>query len=103
MLDGCHVLSLVSEHVLDPLPEDLALRQGLVGQPHGHLLQTLEGLELRCLIIAVLVVLPHQVLEGVEGATDVRVRLYHEVVVGEQGVELLPQPLVVKVYLADEC
>ena len=89
--------------MLDPLPEDIALRQALVCEPHRHLLQTLEGLELRCLIIAVLVVLPHQVLEGVEGATDVRVGFYHEVVVGEQGVELLPQPLVVKVYLADEC
>lgn len=26
LLDSCHVLSLESKHILDPLPEDLTLR-----------------------------------------------------------------------------
>lgn len=71
LFDGRHVLSLVSEHILDPLPEDLALGQGLIDQPHGQLLEALEGLELHGFVLVVLVVLPHQKFQRVEGISNI--------------------------------
>lgn len=71
LLDSCHVLSLVSEHVLDPLPEDLALGQGFIGQSHGHFLETLEGLELQRFFLVILIILPHQKFQRVKGISKI--------------------------------